>query len=284
MVYTIDAEKPKGHKTLNTHQGHLISEGKGFFIGLDLGKKRDYSAIVVVERIYDNKQEDSYRHVVRKAHRYKPGGILSSQNTHYTDLVKDVLRRYVNNPNYRVEEEYRPVPGGFREWPMLILDATGIGNRVEEDFINAGLRSNEFKRVIITGGNQVTRPGGPGVFGVPKSKLYYDCYIDAENDRLQVAEGMEELDILQEELKNIRPKERKDNGPLTYEEIREDKHDDLVVAMALAHWAAHRFSPAMRYPIDLPPDVRGSNLAYEIRSSNYAAKARQRQSFNWFMS
>jgi hypothetical protein len=65
--------------------------------------------------------------------------------------------------------------------------------------------------------------------------------VDAQFGLLKIAEGMELLETLKQELANVKPKRKPDTAYLSYEEIREGVHDDLVLAAALAHWGAHKF-------------------------------------------
>jgi hypothetical protein len=48
-------------------------------------------------------------------------------------------------------------------------------------------------------------------------------------------------------LANIRPKIRPNTAYLSYEEIREAEHDDLVLAASLTHWGAHKFKFQLPY-------------------------------------
>jgi hypothetical protein len=76
---------------------------------------------------------------------------------------------------------------------------------------------------------------------VPKSRLLEKMQVDAQFGLLKIAGGMDLLETLKQELANVKPKMKPESAYLSYEEIREGVHDDLVLAAALAHWGAHRF-------------------------------------------
>ncbi len=217
----------------------VLQEGKGWHLGLDLGQSQDYSALCVLERVVDfEDRRTPYKHYIRFAKRYHLG-------TPYPDVVSDVMHAYVSSDELRVEEEARPSGMGFRETPLLVVDATGVGAAVRDEFKkHHRMSSPDLKAVIITGG--LEEHYEKGAYRVPKSRLLEQFQVDAQFGMLKIASGIELLDTLKAELANIRPKIRPDSKALTYEEIREAVHDDLVLASSLAHWAARKFARTMR--------------------------------------
>ena len=211
-------------------------EGHGFYLGLDLGQSVDYSALVVLEKVWVRGKADSrgraeHEHYIRHAHRYRLG-------TPYPRIVADVKKNFLDNPDlWHVEEteEY----GTLRTRPYLALDATGVGAAVRNEFEKVGIQRPTLVPIIITGG--VDQHFEKGSWRIPKSRLLERMQVDAQYGQLKIASGIDLLDTLKRELANVRPKMKAETAYLSYEEIRESEHDDLVLATSLAHWAAHKY-------------------------------------------
>jgi hypothetical protein len=249
-----------GYQTLEKphRDAPIMSEGKGFVLGLDIGKDRDHSVVAIVEWVWESSIKRPYVNVVRYLDQYP-------LETHYRDVVADVMDRFIRSGFLTLpEEEYRPTVGARRTEPLLIIDATGIGDDVADRFLEAGLERRNLKRVVITGGLSETKPKAK--YGVPKSRLLEAFRGAANFDTLKVASSTPLLDQLRKQIPNIKPKERADNRALTYEEIREAVHDDIVIAAALGHWGANKFFPIASRPVDLPPEFRAARLGRTPRS------------------
>ncbi len=240
-------------KTLEKVGDYVRAEGVGFYCGLDLGQDRDYSALVILERVWRAELgPDVYEHHIRFAKRYP-------HYTLYPDVAADAVENVLHNEKLVVRDLPRTPPYGYRERPLLVIDAGGPGKAVRDELIRRGdVRKREFVAVVLTGGLTESRGDG-GTYNVPKSRLLEQLKVDAEFGMVKISEGLDLLDTLKREFANIRPKIRPDQKALTYEEIRERVHDDLVIASALAHWAARRFSRRIRV-VDLPPAWRGANV------------------------
>jgi hypothetical protein len=88
--------------------------------------------------------------------------------------------------------------------------------------------------VTITGGS-VTRPGKTaGYTNVPKFELMSALHVALEREELKIAKRMKEVQALMREFLSVRVKE---NGSMGAEG---GEHDDLVMGVALACWAAKR--------------------------------------------
>jgi hypothetical protein len=222
-------------KTLKIVEDVRLQEGKGFYLGLDLGQSVDYSALVVLEKVADfEDSKQPIKHHIRFVKRWPLG-------TKYTDVTEDVLTNYVNNADLRVTEEERPSIG-FRARPLLVIDATGVGAAVRDELVaKRAMPRSDLKAVVITGG--LDEHFEKKSWRVPKSRLMEQLQVDSVFGMVKVAAGLELLDTLKAELANIRPKIRADQKYLSYEEIRESVHDDMVLAAALAHWGARKFRP-----------------------------------------
>jgi hypothetical protein len=226
----------KTYWTIPGSGGVLEAEGKGFYVGLDIGQSRDYTAVIVLEKVWyrgrtDAKGRAYFEHHIRDAYRYPLG-------TPYPDMVRDVKETYLDNPSLCFEETF-PGYGLFRARPHLMVDATGVGAAIRDEFEKLGIRRPTLRPVIITGG--LDENFEKGSYRVPKSRLLEKMQVDAQFGQLKIAGGLDELETLKRELANVKPKMKLETAYLSYEEIREGEHDDLVLAASLAHWGAHKF-------------------------------------------
>jgi hypothetical protein len=182
-------------------------------IGVDLGQRRDPSAIAVVERpewvagrlqtvrqMVTDQRLMRGDMVVRHLERVKLG-------TPYSQVVKRV-----------VEVARHPCLGSVRR--KLLVDATGVGAPVIE-MLRAERPGCELTPVVITGGHSGRRDGG-GWEMVPKTDLLAATQASLENGQLRIARDMRETGRLVQEMVSLGGSE----------------HDDLAMAVALAVWGA----------------------------------------------
>jgi hypothetical protein len=206
-----------------------------YTIGLDLGKARDYSALVVVERLERDAGErvqnvygenvsvliDDFE--VVDIHRFPRG-------TPYPKIV-DVVGR-------RLEEE------PLKERTVLRLDATGLGAPVV-DLFNAAYRDGRCgaywpQGITITSGQRAEGSN------VPKVTLISRAQVLLQEDRLHFAGQHPLIQTLRQELLDMRVKVAPSSGRDTYEALTESAHDDLVVALCLAVLWPHRYAECSR--------------------------------------
>jgi hypothetical protein len=113
----------------------------------------------------------------------------------------------------------------------LIIDETGVGRAVADIFDATGLKPT---RVSITAGTDQTRHGLRG-WHVAKQILISTLDARLHTGELRFAAELLEAGAMQEELKDFR---RKVSAAGRYAfEARVGKHDDLVLAVAIALWA-----------------------------------------------
>lgn len=116
---------------------------------------------------------------------------------------------------------------------VLLVDKTGVGAGVVDHLAQAGLRPNA---VTIHGGSTVSRdPQRPGL-RVPERDLVCAVQVLQQTGRLKIAKGLAEAETLRRELLNFRIKIDPKTAHDSYEHWREGKHDDLVLATAMACW------------------------------------------------
>jgi hypothetical protein len=211
-----------------------------FWLGLDLGQVNDYTALTVSERV----QTTPNRYQTRWLERWYP--------RRYSDVISKVggivakLRPLVHVwDGYQYSTE--------RSDLTLVIDRTGVGRAVGDLFLDARLDCR-VELVTITGGDTVSSDGS--AWRVPKRDLAGVIAVLLQTNRLEIAEQLEHAETLRAELKNFRVRINA-AGHDTYgagDDWRENNHDDLVLAQALALWSAEQprggFEPLPQELID----------------------------------
>jgi hypothetical protein len=178
-----------------------------FYLGLDLGQRRDHTAVAIVER----REFLLVRHLERM-----PLG------TPYPSVVARVREM--------VQDE--KVSGQC----AVAVDGTGVGAPVVDLLRGAGLGC-ELSAVTITGGERESQNGG--VWSVPKRDLIAGVQILLEQGELRIARDLRDAGALIRELMNVRIT-MGGNGWVRLGAEGFGEHDDLVIALALACWRAKR--------------------------------------------
>ncbi|RYZ89130.1 MAG: hypothetical protein EOP04_07625 [Proteobacteria bacterium] len=205
----------------------IIGGGTQFFLGLDLGQSKDYTAIAVVEKIDPPRHPPRYgsshgdlidpdakkRYECRHLERLPLG-------TKYPDIVSHV-QTMMENPQLKGKTE-------------LVVDATGVGRPVVDMFAGKGLSP---RGIMITGGNAVTQVGD--YTGVPKRDLVSTLQALMQQDRLGFAKSLPMIDSLVAEMMAFQVKITTSANDI-YGAWREGTNDDLVLAVALATWRAEQ--------------------------------------------
>lgn len=194
-----------------------------YFAGLDLGQARDYSALAIAEA-QGNGQDRIYS--IRHLQRWPLQTSYPTICAEATDLFK--------------REPLKGAP--------LIADATGVGRPVI-DLLGHSISAFQLHAVTITGGHTETKdePGGVTYWNVPKRVLVSTVQVLLQTQRLKIAPGLPEAGTLTRELQNFQVKIT-DSAHDSYGAWREGSHDDLVLAVALACWAA-RHAAFVRTPL-----------------------------------
>jgi hypothetical protein len=184
-----------------------------FFIGVDLGKLRDYTAIAVIERYFKSTGYDAVYH--REAFESRTVLRMLEQvrlGTSYPAVVN------------RISELIAKLSVKGR--CTAIVDATGVGQPVVD-----ALRTQELDcdliPVTITGGDHSTKISG-GVT-IPKSELLVSLQMTVANEELRIPSQLPLRRTLVDELTKIGRNLRAVGSG----------HDDLVMALSLACWKSH---------------------------------------------
>ena len=183
-----------------------------FFVGVDLGQRRDHTAIAVVEQ---SRGELLVRFLMRVP--------LGTPYPIVVDLVREVTA-------------HEQLAGRC----VAVVDATGVGAPVVE-MLRAEGPACDISSVTITGGEKES--GGAGYGGghcnVPKRDLIASVQLALERGELRIAKGLREREALVEELVDVR-KTARESGRDRVGAERAGEHDDLVIALALACWKGRR--------------------------------------------
>ena len=183
-----------------------------FFAGLDLGQRRDHSAIVVVEKI-ENRRAFMGTEFERIAVRFAERMALGMPYP----VVVERVRKIVRSDDL------------YHGRCSLTVDATGVGAPVV-DMLNAAQLGCPVRAVTITGGERASGDS------VPKQDLMAELLVLLENGKLAIG-NLREGARLQKELMEVRT-HAYPSGRTRLGAEGEGKHDDLVMALALACWSA----------------------------------------------
>jgi hypothetical protein len=193
-------------------------------LGLDLGQSSDPSALTVTEKrvpvwnpMFEDVQRGEARYAVVWIERFDLG-------TRYTDVVQKA-------------KAVKDAPQTGHD-PPLVMDATGIGAPVVDQFHEAGV---EPVQVVFTSGREPTvdRSGDSLTYGVPKRDLATLVQSLLQSRRLTIAEGLDGAGVLVREMKSFRVK-MTDAGHARFEHATESETDDVLLSLACALWYAER--------------------------------------------
>jgi len=181
-----------------------------FTVGVDLGQSHDPTAIAVVRRI-DN--DADWRPIFQVGHLER-----LPLATPYPGVVRYVSGM-LSSPRLRNKSE-------------LVIDFTGVGRPVFDMFQVQGVTPIG---VSITGGDAVSNKGM--IYHVPKLNLISRVQALLHDGRLKIHKNLQDAPALVAELQDFRA-EVTDSGYWKFG-ARSGKHDDLVLAVAIALWRAH---------------------------------------------
>jgi hypothetical protein len=183
-----------------------------YYVGLDLGKINDPSALVVDHLVGDDPKRREHRIVLIE--RY-----LDVPYPAQVERVVDLFSR-------------PPLTGG-----TLVVDQTGVGVAVVDFFQRARPRCS-IRPIMITGGSKATVEGAG--WHVPKRELVGILNVLLGTGRLLVSKHLPDAAEWIKELHTFTAKVNKDTGNETLESYRTSDKDDVVLAVSMACWAAER--------------------------------------------
>ena len=174
------------------------------WIGVDLGQRRDFTAIAVVERDWEQFPVPEFIRTGVDGRWWFRGRMLERMRlgTPYPDVVARVKC--------------------ISEMPLIALNRT-----VVVDMLRRAGMGCMIHPVIITGGGKPSTGLSGGYESVPRSELLTGLQVLVQQDRLVVAARCREAEVLRREMLGLKLK-----GPGS------EEHDDLAIALALAVWKA----------------------------------------------
>lgn len=181
--------------------------GSRYFLGLDLGQARDYSALAIAERRVERTGvKDPVTWLERTA----------------TRVIVSHLERFPLRLAYHdVVTRVAAIARSFKGQPFeVLLDSTGVGGVVREILRRAQIGCTIYG-VTITGGERVTVV--PGGYHVPRHDLLSNLRVLLEQRQLEIDVPPEIGRLLEQEFLRWGCR---------------SAHDDLVFAVALACWKA----------------------------------------------
>jgi hypothetical protein len=213
-----------------------------FVVGVDLGQSSDPTACAVLEHISGvmDAGSDFERHASLSEHLQTPAEFVDVRHLErlplglsYPAVVQHVADLLARPPLCR--DDNHPAA-------ELIIDETGVGRAVGDIFIDAGMKP---KRVMITAGGEATSGHGFDRFHVAKTILISNVDAMLHRGVLRFAAALHEADAMRDELQDFRRKVG-EAGRSTYG-ARVGRHDDLVLATAIACWWIARPPPPVPY-------------------------------------
>ncbi len=220
-----------------------------YYVGLDLGQARDYTAVAVVEEqlwVADRwspahgvhlepgwtspadlepwAAEEVLRHNYHRGRPHDPPLLVRHLErfplgTPYPELVTRVQRLLESEP--------------LRERRVALeVDKTGVGAPVVDLFRLSGLHPIP---IMLHGGDRViVEPTGG--YRVPKRDVVHAAQVALESRRLKIAGRLKHADTLVHELRSFTGKIDERTAHDTYAAWREGDHDDLLLAVSMAVW------------------------------------------------
>lgn len=232
-----------------------MSDKPLYILGVDLGQAQNFTALCVLERSEVNTGRTATR-VERGSSFYnaatgeRVGGdrrvTLAVTENHYAARYLERLPTGTPYPAQvaRVAELHDRLKQDTGTAPLLVVDQTGVGRPVVDMLRAADLSP---VAVTITGGDSVSQDGKE--YRVPKRDLVSAVQVLLQSERLKIASSLKEAHTLTSELLAFKvsislkghDSYGNDVGPW-----RENPHDDMVLAVALACWYGERYKPLLR--------------------------------------
>ncbi len=201
-----------------------------FVGGLDLGQVSDFSALVILEA------SGAKRNVTADVRDRETGLPMTStrpvEMMPLTQIDVRHIERFPLQTKYTaIAQQTRIRCAGIPMPRYLAVDQTGVGRGVIEHFSDLSPIG-----ITITNGATVNLVGNQE-YTVPKRDLVAVAQLAVQNRVLRIAKGLPHAELLTNEMLKFRAKISA-GGHDSYEAWRESEHDDLILALAMAIWAA----------------------------------------------
>jgi len=211
-----------------------------YIVGVDLGQTHDHTAVAVLQRTERDTGNTETRlknwysgekttkpvregvYEVRYLERFPLGTSYPAQVQRVARIVKDLKNR--DDVLFR--------KGSVR----LVVDQTGVGRPVVDMLRKEGLK--DLYAVSIHAGDTSSREGKE--YRTPKRELVSVLQVLLQTDRLGVASSLPEASLLTAEMLAFRVTISAAGHDSYGNDWRENPHDDMVLAVALATWVGER--------------------------------------------
>jgi Terminase RNaseH-like domain len=221
-------------------EGVFLPRRRRFIVGVDLGMQSDPTAIAIIEHISGvldfNSEMD--RHTNTGLIPQKPAERYDCRYLSRLPLKLDYPTQVMRVADLMSRPPLCGVPENDIRPADLLVDATGVGLPVAQQFERAGLKP---LNVIITSSEERATYTN-GAWHVGKALLVSNLDALLNNGELKFAKELAEAPQLEAELKDFR-RYVSAAGRSTWE-ARSGAHDDLVLAVGIAAWWACRPPPA----------------------------------------
>jgi len=234
-----------------------------FILGVDLAQSSDFTAITILERIgHDTGKTETYGvpSPLNWIPDPPPMPTRAIPEKHYQAQYLERLPIGTPYPAQvaRIKQLHDELRRTAQPPPLLVVDKTGVGAPVVDMLRAAGLSP---AAVTITGGDAVTQDGSD--YRVPKRDLVSVVQVLLQSERLKIARALPEAQTLTSELLafkvsiSLKGHDSYGNDAGMW---RENPHDDLVLAVALAAWYGERHRSVVHHA---PPSLsfRGSRYS-----------------------
>ncbi|MGZ4848160.1 MAG: hypothetical protein ACXV5N_10245 [Halobacteriota archaeon] len=193
-----------------------------YCIGVDLGLRRDHTAIAVVEAPY-GRPNDERTYLAKFLTRLEHG-------LRYVDVAQKV-----GWLDEQLTADARQK--GLRCCATYILDATGVGEGVSE-IITAAMPKADIHKCYLTGG--INWVEDLDLIKLPKTQMVSTLVALFDSERIKLPKASKESETMVEELLNYEI-HVSEEGRDQYGAFKVGTHDDLVTALGLACWYAERY-------------------------------------------
>jgi hypothetical protein len=207
-------------------------------VGLDLGRPSEHTALALLQ--WETPlPPPPIRDIWGRVYPQRPAGPF------YPEYNVPSLKRWPLGTGYPEIvawlTQFLQQPPLDRAPAILVVDATGAGDPVCQmiwEKLGLARVQGAMATVTITAGSAVTHDqSAPGRWRVAKKQLVSVLQVLFGNHKLHVAARLKEAPTLVRELQTFKEKSTELSNE-SFESWREREHDDLVLAVALACWAA----------------------------------------------
>jgi len=211
----------------------MLYRSPRFIAGLDVGQMNDPSALTVLERdmrlVHGQLEPYFFCGYLDRLPLQTPYPIMGR-------MVREKLER-------------------FGEKCLLVIDATGVGRAVVDEFRQAWTYYDEVSQAMLPRRDKPTIVALTIVHAerpiikqwddihVSKLDLVMTLMLVMERHRLDVAKGLEQFPHLIREAQEFQWKKTTREMDDPYSQWRQGKQDDMLLAVAIAVWWGERYAP-----------------------------------------